>query len=107
MNLKGMLGALALAMVIVMAAQADETKPRLAGDAAQKLALAAVPGTVQNIEPLTEKNYTFDIETEKKEFREVVVDGDTGKILSNKAETADDVAKKRKKHPIKHRVEQY
>ena len=100
MKLKCMLGGLALALAITTA-QAEQTKPKLAVDEAQKLALTEVPGTVVNIEPVKGKRYTFDIETDKKEFREVVVDGDSGTIVSNKAETADDVAKKRKKHPVR------
>jgi hypothetical protein len=89
-----------LLFVGTLVARADEPKkPKLQPSDAQKIALSKVPGTVANQDSIVKDghtNYSFDIQTEK-ELREVVVDGDTGTVVSNRVETTDDLAAKKKK----------
>jgi hypothetical protein len=76
---------------------ADNQKPKLQPTDAEKIALSTAPGKVENQDTLTDPvRYSFDVQTSK-EIRVVVVDGNSGKVLSNSTETPDDLAAKKKK----------
>jgi len=95
---------LILAALVLTAsfATADDPKPKLQPADAQKIALHSAKGTIENQDSIVANgrtNYSFDIKTGK-DIRVVVVDGDTGKIVSNNTETPDELAaKKKKKRP--------
>ncbi len=63
--------------------------------------MKTVKGAVENEDNIVTNghtDYSFDIKT-KKDIRVVVVNGDTGKIVSDKTETADELGNKKKKKP--------
>jgi hypothetical protein len=89
-----------LLLIMSTLAAADEPKkPKLGADEAQKIVLSKVPGKVENQATAVNDgrtDYSFDVRTEK-EIREIVVNGDSGQIVSNNSETEDALAKKKKK----------
>ena len=88
-------------LLVATFATADHPKPNLAQDDAQKIALKTVKGAVENEDNIVTNghtDYSFDIKTEK-DIRVVVVNGDTGKIVSDKTETGDELESKKKKKP--------
>jgi len=73
-------------LLVATFATAGHPKPNLAQDDAQKIALKSVKGAVENEDNIVTNghtDYSFDIKTEK-DIRLVVVNGDTGKIVSDK-----------------------
>jgi hypothetical protein len=88
-------------LLVATFATADHPKPNLEQDDAQKIALKSEKGAVENEDNIVTNrhtDYSFDIKTEK-DICVVVVNGDTGKIVSDKTETADELESKKKKKP--------
>lgn len=75
---------------------AAETKPKLSMEEATLIATKKVPGTIKSSEfehEMGQDVYSFDINGRDKKIHEILVNANTGKIVSNKIESAANEAK--------------
>ncbi len=75
---------------------AADTKPKLSMEQATSIATKKVPGTVKSSEfehEMGQDVYSFDINGRDKKIHEVLVNANSGKIVSNKIESAAKEAK--------------